>query len=374
MDGDLQSIQRRVKAAPDDLGERLRSLNARSRLEGRSVYLELLRERVEWNTLDEGVQDVVIDSVGSYLGNAYEKMETQTWVSRCAAKDSMPDFTNPETRTGIPCTDGLLMTFKHRLGSFRHKMSGIVFNMIPGSKKKSDDICERCAAERLVRDQPLDHFERLADFGPCNCKKVVKPFLMARYPVTNRQHHKLAQNSGLPLLTNQERGLPRVDTPWREVFNLVKYHGMTLPKDSQWIYACRTDTSTKFYWGDDFDGRHCWHVFNSEYSMEQVNLRYAGYGSFRRHFGPHIHSSKEHDGWQELEHGLMVKRGRCFYNSFGLVDMLGNVWEWMDTERTLGWSYKVQPTLDPYDSSYPIGEDGDMSDIGYRPIIELTGV
>ena len=71
-----------------------------------------------------------------------------------------------------------------------------------------------------------------------------------------------------------------------------------LPSESEWEYACRAGTTTRFYWGDDpfytQIGAYAWYDGNTYYSDE----KYA-----------HVVGQKLPNAW-------------------GLYDMIGNVWEW----------------------------------------------
>jgi formylglycine-generating enzyme required for sulfatase activity len=79
-----------------------------------------------------------------------------------------------------------------------------------------------------------------------------------------------------------------------------------LPSESEWEYAARAGTSTRFWWGED-DGAapaHAWYKDNSGGQTHPVGLKPA--------------------------------------NSFGLYDMAGNVWQW--TEDCYAESYANAPT------------------------------
>jgi formylglycine-generating enzyme required for sulfatase activity len=81
-----------------------------------------------------------------------------------------------------------------------------------------------------------------------------------------------------------------------------------LPSESEWEYAARAGTSTRFWWGDDEAAAsdHAWYKSNSGGQVHPVGQKLA--------------------------------------NAFGLYDMVGNVWQW---------------TEDCYDNSYaPAPADG----------------
>lgn len=68
--------------------------------------------------------------------------------------------------------------------------------------------------------------------------------------------------------------------------------GLRLPSESEWEYACRAGTSTRYFWDDEPDDSYYWHADNCE---------------------DQVHAAIEHTEQS---------------NAFGLVDMSGNVYEW----------------------------------------------
>jgi formylglycine-generating enzyme required for sulfatase activity len=99
------------------------------------------------------------------------------------------------------------------------------------------------------------------------------------------------------LLTVQERAAGRIFPNWL----------YRLPTEAEWEYACRAGATTQFYLGTNllsgmanFDGRYEYHgtgtVFNASGTVLNRTVAVGGYSA----------------------------------NSFGLYDMAGNVWEWVN--------------------------------------------
>jgi formylglycine-generating enzyme required for sulfatase activity len=152
---------------------------------------------------------------------------------------------------------------------------------------------------------------RAEDEGPLH-EVQVPDFFMGRFPVTNEQYARfLKENPDVAepeywadRRYNQPRQ-PVVGVSWEEARRYAAYAGLRLPSEAEWEYACRAGTRTRYHTGDterDLD-RAGWYFGNADGELHPV--------------------------------------GEKEPNGFGLYDMHGNVWEWMEDDWHV--SYKGAP-------------------------------
>ncbi len=138
--------------------------------------------------------------------------------------------------------------------------------------------------------------------GPLHQVKV-QEFYLGRFPVTNQEY-------GLFLKANpkvkepeywadRQYNQPRqpvVGVSWKDAIRYAKWVGTRLPSEAEWEYACRAGSQTRYYNGETENdlGRVGWYVGNSEDKLHPV--------------------------------------GEKEPNAFGLYDMHGNVFEWVEDD------------------------------------------
>lgn len=109
---------------------------------------------------------------------------------------------------------------------------------------------------------------------------------------------------------SQESTVPKTNVRIEEVLRWCRSKHLRLPTHAEWETACKGLTNTFHYWkaANERSDQHVWHFHNS---------------------GRHLHDCREHEASR---------------NGLGLIDTVGNVWEWTYcpkkmTFRQYGGSY-----------------------------------
>jgi formylglycine-generating enzyme required for sulfatase activity len=133
---------------------------------------------------------------------------------------------------------------------------------------------------------------------PVHTVHIKEPFFMTKYPVTQGQWEAVMGNDPSHFKGDPQRPVENVS--WHDVQAFLQAlnqkeagNAYRLPTEAEWEYACRASTTTAYSFGDDASqlGEYAWYEENS----------------------------------QERTHSVGQKKP----NAWGLYDMHGNVWEWV---------------------------------------------
>lgn len=167
---------------------------------------------------------------------------------------------------------------RFRIATFRHERSGAELNLIPGGRYE------------------MGHDQRSSEESPRHEVRV-RPFLIGRSPLTQECWDMVGGRDERPW---QELELPICGVSWNDAQDWLARagDGLRLPSEAEWEYASRAGTDADYFWGPEMDPSYCWYGGNA-------------YTSFRAH-PPWEHEDKP--------------------NAFGLIDILGNVFEWCEDD------------------------------------------
>jgi formylglycine-generating enzyme required for sulfatase activity len=272
LDQRLEELKRQFAADPKSSQLQCELLNARARVEGPSVYLEALNDRLKWNECSEPLQDMTINAVGERLKPDYKWLETLLY--------SCP----PAPDHGI----------SHRIASFAHLKSGLILNLIPGGSYKMGD-------EDDVLRRPVQLM-------------TVKPVLIGRFPVTQICWDKIGGEDFRSVLNPNS---PINSMNWIECLERLKRAGggLRLPHEAEWEYACRAGSVGPYFWSSDnsgdMDRSYCWHGdhCDSDIPNEVVDVTLHFDSGKWNSFGLIYMSGNVSEMRQDKSHGKVVNRG-----------------------------------------------------------------
>ena len=220
----------------------------------------------------------------------------------------------------------------------------------PGDRWRDCDECPEVLAVpagTFTMGSPASEEGRYDREGPAHQVPIARPFAIGVYEVTrdeysrfvratnhssgdgsclvNEEHHweERAGRSWRSLDFQQSTRHPAVCVSWEDATAYVSWlsgrTGMNyrLPSAAEWEYAARAGTNTPWYWGDNID----------------MQCRYANGADMATEFP---WRTTCYDG-----HARTSLVGSYQANAFGLYDMIGNAWEWV--QDCFNWSYEGAP-------------------------------
>lgn len=165
--------------------------------------------------------------------------------------------------------------------------------------------------------------------------KILEAFYMDIKEVTQKDYERVMSKN-----PSRFRGenLPVEKVTWEEAKEYCERIGERLPTSDEWEKAARAGTSSKFFWGDTLgkNNANC-----NECGSQWDGLRTAPVGSFPP-------------------------------NAWGLYDMAGNVWEWVDKSHNKifkvlrGGSWMDDSSFVSSAASYFVLPENKSNDIGFR--------
>jgi formylglycine-generating enzyme required for sulfatase activity len=155
---------------------------------------------------------------------------------------------------------------------------------------------------KFMMGSPQSETGRYDMEGPLHEVRV-PDFYLGRYPVTNDEYERfLKENKDMAepeYWADRELNQPRqpvVGVSWNDAQRYAAWAGLRLPTEAEWEYACRAGTDTAYYTGG-----------------KEKDLDRAGW--YEKNSKDQLHSVGEKES-----------------NAFGLYDMHGNVWEWVEDD------------------------------------------
>ena len=191
-------------------------------------------------------------------------------------------------------------------------------------------------AGQFKMGSPSDEEDRDASEGPLHTVKIEKAYYLGKYEVTQKQWREVMGDNPSDFKGDDR---PVECVSWDDAQEFIKKLNTKegtdkyrLPSEAEWEYAARAGTTTQYSFGDDVSkiGEYVWYFDNSDLQTHPV--------------------------------------GQKKPNSWGLYDMHGNVWEWVQDE----WhdNYDGAPTdgsaWDGGAGSSRVGRGGSWYNFGCR--------
>jgi formylglycine-generating enzyme required for sulfatase activity len=153
------------------------------------------------------------------------------------------------------------------------------------------------------------------DEKPVHRVRITRPFYLGKYPVTQTQWETVMGNNPSRFAGEPTRPVEKVSWDGTQEFlrrlgEKEKKYRYRLPTEAEWEYAARAGSTAKYCFGDDAEqlGQYAWYDKNARGTPHPV--------------------------------------GKLKPNAWGVYDVHGNVWEWVNDWFDEAY-YQKSPTDDP---------------------------
>jgi len=262
------------------------------------------------------------------------------------SEDKCPDNTSVEKAKGVDSRGCPLDRDQDKVADYRDECLGTSAGV--KVKQNGCPVPPTTSAGKVFRDRLKDGTEgpsmvwipagsfRMGDIQgggyknekPVHKVSITQRFAIGRYEVTFAEYDKFVEATGREKPNDRGWGRgnrPVINVSWHDAVAYTEWLSQQtgkkyrLPTEAEWEYAARGGTDTKYWWGNT------------------ASHEYANYGVDRLWGG----LAKGKDRWK-----YTAPVGSFAPNPFGIYDIAGNVWEWVQDWYDSDY-YSSPPRSDP---------------------------